>query len=347
VDEQVKEVMDSGLASEGRLNRFAPPPRPPELCDVSLAELVGELLVRIQHGAFTANETTILLGYQLQASLQSALDVHNNRMSRKRYRDQFGAFYEWVGPPRPKLEGATVVELGCGSINPFGVLFLFLMLGAQRGIAIDLDTIQDFSRSIKVAADCAAMMLIDPGQLVGDFLITREQVLRNIASFDLTKMNAGDPSGIDATRLSYRQEPLASLSLESGQADLVISNAVLEHIEPGDGTIAEMARITRKGGFGIHTIDGSDHRRYGDSSCHPLEFLMAPEGQRLVHGSNRIRPTEFGLLFEQHGFKVMGFAPFETVEIDLALRERFAEPFRSMPNDVLAVIGGKLIVRRV
>ena len=335
------------IASEGRLEQLKMPPRPAGVGDVSLVDLCGELLARIQNGEFIANEASILVGCQIQTALQHALDVHNNRVSRKRYRDIFGAYYEYIGPPRPPVQGATIIDLGCGSINPFGLLFLFLMLGARRGIAIDLDPIQDMSSSVKTLADCAAMMLIDPIQLVGNYPITREQVLQNIDSFDLAKMNAGDSAGIDLERLSYRQEPIVALPLPDGEADLVISNAVLEHIESVDVTIAEMARITRKGGFGIHVIDGSDHRRYTNVTCHPVDFLAVADNHGFVEGSNRVRPLEFGPLFERQGFEVIAFYPFETVEVDASLRETFAEPFRSMPNEVLAVTMGKLVVRRL
>ena len=341
----VQEPRGPGSSVEGRLNRSIIPPRPSGLPEVSLAHLTSELLARIRDGVLNS-EGTVVVGCQIQDALQVALDIHLNRLSRRHYRDMYGVFYEWVEPIRPTLDGATIVELGCGSINPFGLLFLFLMVGARRCIAVDLDDIQDISRAVKAAAECAGMMLVDPKQLVGDYPITREQVLQNIASFDLAKLHAGDSSGIDVERLSYLQEPLEALTLQDGVADLIISNATLEHIDILDDTIGEMARITRKGGFGIHNIDGADHRRYWDPAVHPLEFLTVACDKGLVHGSNRIRPAQFGPLFERHGFEVMSFLPHERVDIDTALRKRFAEPFRSMSNQVLTVIGGKLVVRR-
>lgn len=345
VDNSFEDTGTKDPILEGRLNRSMVPSRPRNLQGISLSDLSGELLARIQEGVFNS-EVTVQIGCQLQDALQAALDIHANRNSRKHYEDLFGVFYGWVEPPRPILDGVTIVELGCGSINPFGLLFLFLMVGARRGIAVDLDDIQDISKAVKAAAECAGLMLVDPKQLVGDYPITRAQILNNIASFELTKMNAGDRAGIDGERLVHLQEPMAALSLRDGEADLLISNATLEHLEKIDDMIAEMARITRTGGYGIHNIDGADHRRYWDPAVHPLEFLTEAHGHGLVHGSNRIRPPEFGPLFERHGFEVMSFAPYERLDIDSALRKRFAEPFRSMPNEVLSVIGGKLVVRR-
>jgi hypothetical protein len=61
--------------------------------------------------------------------------------------------------------------------KPIRAAVLFLMLGAKRGIAVDLDSIQDRERALKALADCAAMMLVDPRGLVGDYPIERAKVL--------------------------------------------------------------------------------------------------------------------------------------------------------------------------
>ena len=70
----------------------------------------------------------------------------------------------------------------------------------------------------------------------------------------------------------------------------MISAAFFEHITSVDATIVEIARTTRKGGIGIHIIDGADHRRYFDPKCHPIEFLTETTDAEIVHSSNRIRP---------------------------------------------------------
>ena len=160
----------------GRLNKSVIPSRPAALRHVSLPELCSELLARVDEGEIGASDATILLGCEIHQALEVVLDVHNNRLSGRRYSDLFGAFYEYVRPLRPRLDGATIVELGCGSINPYGLLFLFLMLGGRRGIAIDLDEIQDMPRAVRALADLSAKMLIHPEEIVGDYPITREQM---------------------------------------------------------------------------------------------------------------------------------------------------------------------------
>lgn len=333
----------AGLA--GRLQEYGPPTRSKRLRNASFEELSGELLARILDDAFSS-ESTIALGCRIQDALRGALDIEGNRSSRQHQLDLFRGIYDGLGPLLFDVEDATIVDVGCGSINPFGMLFLFLMLGGRRGIAIDLDAIQDMSKAVRTLADSAGIMLTAPGALVGDCFIRPEDVLRNIASFDLARMSTGDASGIDADRLRYQRESISSLSLQDGEADLVISHWFLEHVESVDEAIAELARITRHEGLGVHRIDGTDHRRYSRPDHHPLDFLTKPGGQALVYGCNRIRPLEFVTLFEQHGFEVIAANPDERIDITPKLRDRLAEPFRSKPDEILGVLTMRLVVRR-
>ena len=116
--------------------------------------------------AISSSAEAILLGCEIDEALRSSLDVLDNRMSRRHYFDLFSNLCRWEKSIITVLNGATVVELGCGSINPFGLLFLFLMLGAQRAFAFDLDEIQSGPRAAKALADIAAMVLVDPHRFV-------------------------------------------------------------------------------------------------------------------------------------------------------------------------------------
>jgi len=336
----------SGSVAAGRLHRPELPQPSPALTHATLDEVVSEVLVRAEKGSFASSESSILLGLQAQQALRQALEVHNNRFSRRRYIDQFEAFYTYLGTASPRLAGATIVDLGCGSLNPLGLLFLFLMLGARRGIAIDLDSIHDWPRAMNALADLASDMIVAPAEIVGAYPIDREQILRNIASFDLAQMRAGYRTGIDPARLMQRRESVHALSLADGQADVVFSNAFFEHIPSVPEAVAELARVTRPGGIGVHIIDCSDHRRYENTGVHPLEFLTEVHADPLPYGSNRIRPAEFAALFEQHGFDVVEMHDFERTGISPELRSRLVDPFRLMPDETLSVVIAKLIVRR-
>ena len=334
-------------ALDGQLPRLTVPKRPTALRNCSLLELGSELLSRIQEGDFRASAEAILLGCEIDEALRTSLDVFDNRTSRRHYFDMFSNLCAWEESIHTVLKGATVVELGCGSINPFGLLFLFLMVGAERAFAFDLDEIQNVPRATKALADIAAMVLVDPRDLFGNFPVSRSDILRNISSFDLARLRSGDPAGLDSKRLAFRRDSVHALSLANNEADIVFSAAFFEHITSVDAAILEIARTTRKGGIGIHIIDGSDHRRYLDPACHAIEFLTETTDAEIVYGSNRIRPMNFAQLFERHGFEVISITPFETVDVPAGLRKRLSGPFRDLPDEVLSAIGVKLVTRRV
>lgn len=332
-------------APAGTLNRPVRAARSMALRLVSSPTLTSEVLARIHEGAFSSDEHSILLGCELQNALREVLDVSRNRWSRLRYREQFQS-YRSLPEPWPPLQGATVVDLGCGALNPYGTLFLFLMLGARRGIAVDLDPILDVPRAVRALADLTAMMLVDPKSIVVDYPITRAELLQNIVSFDLPSLGWGEPEGIDPERLIYHRESVDTVSLPDAEADFVFSNATLEHLTDPEEAIREMARITRPGGVGVHILDASDHRTYSNASHHQLEFLSEPRSKGMLYGSNRIRPLEFLPMFEHHGFEVLSFVPFRRVEISDQLLRRFADPWRDMDREALTLLDGRICVRR-
>jgi SAM-dependent methyltransferase len=333
-------------SAAGGLHRPEVPSRLPALAGVTLGELASETLARAKEGDFGASEEAILLALELDGELERALELHNNRFSIRRYHDLFDSFYRYVGPPAPPLEGATIVDLGCGSLNPFGFLFVLLMLGARRGIAVDLETIHDWPRATSALAAVAASMLVAPDRVVGDHPVQVAQLLKNIASFDLAMLRAGDRTGIDPARLVYRRESVQALSLQNAEADLVVSNAFFEHIPEVEPAIVELARVTRPGGMGVHVIDCSDHRRYHDARVHPLQFLTESHEGALAHGSNRLRPAEFVKIFERNGFEVVKVESFQQADVTSELRDLLVAPYRMMPGKMLVDTIVKLVVRR-
>jgi SAM-dependent methyltransferase len=328
--------------------RWRPPARSEAYREIPVAELAQELIFRIEEGqGLGANQYHASIGARLLFALERDLDVHANVFARQKVFDLFGLLHRLL-PVKPTIRGATFVELGPGSVNPFALLFVFLMLGAKRGIAFDHDAIQDESAACRAMAATAAAMLLDPTCIVHDYEITRTEVLENIASFDLGKLRRGDPGGLDRSRLVLLRESVDRLSLPDGSADVVISNAFFEHVTRVERALAELARITRTGGIHVHHVDVSDHVRYTNKETHPLDFLrLRPEHEDgLVNGSNRLRVCQFRELFERAGFDVLDCrVPFEVPVTD-EFRETFVEPFRSMRNEDLVPTNVVLLARK-
>jgi SAM-dependent methyltransferase len=110
------------------------------------------------------------------------------------------------------------------------------------------------------------------------------------------------------TAATYLTEGLASLrSLPSGSADLIWSQAVLEHVRLADldATMVELRRIIRPGGVMSHEVDFRDHL---GGNLNSLRFTPERWEGPLFSGSgfytNRVRMVEMIERFRQAGFRV-------------------------------------------
>jgi SAM-dependent methyltransferase len=333
----------SGERPAGALNTFAAPSRHPLLAWASTRDLCVELLARLASGEKIASDRDLVVAGQLQDRLDVMLDVHLNRFSRRRLIDTTHQFFRQYPPE--SFRGLTVVDLGCGSLNPFTLSFLFVLLGASRAYAIDLEPIQDEPRAVRALADVAAWLLVDSARLIGS-RVELVDVVQRLQAFDLPAIERGERAGVPPDRLQYLQESITELSLADGEVDLITSVSVLEHVDDIDATLASLQRVTAVGGRGHHVVDFVDHRLYGGDVTDPLAFLRIDTKDALVHGSNRLRIGQLRAAFERHGFEVERVVPCRTDTVTDADRATFVEPFRSMPLDELSMTCARVFVRR-
>jgi SAM-dependent methyltransferase len=307
-------------------------------------DLTREVLARLGAGqAYESNRHLVLAG-QLQEALAVAIDVHGNRFAARRYYDLVRPILATI--PRSRIQGATVVDLGCGSLNPFAFSFFFLMLGAERAYAIDVDPVQDMRRAVKALSECAGWFLIDSRRILDPDHVRPEAVLGNLRGFDLPKLAAGDPAGLAADRLLHRSEPVFDLSLADEEADLVFSVSLLEHLPRIEEALEALRRVTRIGGYGHHLIDFADHRIYDGTVASPFEYLKVRTTDELLYGTNRITCRQFCELFERHGFAVERVEAAQTAKLSSHEHARFAEPYRSMPREDFETVSARVLVRR-
>ena len=324
----------------------------PSLAGISVKQLAGELHARLRAGAIDMVDGRYdhdADGYAaLGLELLRRVDVESNRFSRSNASSRFLTYVGADPSPPASFEGATVVELGCGGRNPLSTLFVFVLLGARRAIGVDLDSVADVPEAVRALARCAGWMLTDPRLVVAWYPVTRAQVAAHLAAtrFDLAKLFVGDASGVDRDRLDFRQESVTKLGIGDGEVDLCCSTSFLEHVDDVEAAVAEMARVTKRGGRGAHCIDGIDHRSYVDAEVHPLKFLEEEGKGPIVHTCNRIRPRSFAPIFARHGFEVLRFQEWWHQEIGAEMRARFVEPYRSMAPEDLACTGATIWVRR-
>ena len=111
-------------------------------------------------------------------------------------------------------------------------------------------------------------------------------------------------------------------TVSDASMDLTVSNAVLEHCVDLQAAMAELARVTRPGGLGIHQVDHGDHR----DRSRPLEYLVMSDDRfetmfEELHGEcgNRFRRFEVEGLFNESGLEV------ERTKVSETADRRYAE----------------------
>src|SRR5262249_1498932 len=134
-----------------------------------------------------------------------------------------------------------------------------------------------------------------------------DEIARRHPQLDLRPLSAViDANGYPDDVLSRHADSLESLSLDNDSIDIVISNAVLEHLDEFPRAFRELYRVTRPGGCGMHQVDF----RYHPSFDRPLEHLLqAPEEfdrqarECFRESGTCIRPHEMAALFRECGFR--------------------------------------------
>ena len=136
--------------------------------------------------------------------------------------------------------------------------------------------------------------------------------------------------------------------------DLVVSNAVLEHVDSMPAACREMARVTAPGALNLHQIDFRDHKDF----VRPLEFLTMPDDEfnaiftwKNGERGNRWRLSETQSAFEQAGFELLGLdvnmqADPNYLEEFLPRLRASSSHYRNWPRNDLIALSALLKLRK-
>jgi SAM-dependent methyltransferase len=161
---------------------------------------------------------------------------------------------------------------------------------------------------------------------------------------------------------AYRDEvieriscPLEAIPMLSDTVDCVVSTAVLEHVFDVERSFAQLLRITRPGGFGLHQVDFRDHRDFN----RPLEYLLLSENEfqnmfAACHAEcgNRYRANEFADAIRAAGFEILGLhgtaisAPEYLADFLPRLRAASVSRYRDTATEDLHVLSGFFKIRK-
>ena len=156
-------------------------------------------------------------------------------------------------------------------------------------------------------------------------------------------LTAQDFSADVLTRFEGGAEQLDRLAPD--EFDFVLSNAVLEHVEDVPRSLANLARVTARGGVNLHQIDFRDHRNFD----RPLEYLTMSAAEfdaifveQSGECGNRWRHTQFTGVFEKVGFEITGFTPnvFASDAYIADVTPRLHADQRRLVRDELRILSG-------
>jgi SAM-dependent methyltransferase len=235
----------------------------------------------------------------------------------------------------PSLAGATVLEIGPGS--NFGAALFLGAFGARPVVADRFLSRWNAPYHPEFYAEL------------------RETLARSEPEADLRGIDAMlRANNYPKDVIGRIESPLETLPCASNSIDAVISNAVLEHVYGVPAAAAQLYRITRPGGIGLHQVDFRDHRDFD----RPLEYLLLGEDDfaRLFtrsHGEcgNRWRGPEFHAALAQVGFEVLRFDAnvFSRPEYVQQLLPRLAAApsrYAGLRGEELHVLSGQFQLRK-
>ena len=150
-------------------------------------------------------------------------------------------------------------------------------------------------------------------------------------------------------RINYLVHPRGLSGLKE-EADLIISRAVLEHVNDLDETFADMRRALLPDGVAVHQVDLRSH---GLHMVNPLDFLTWPEMLYSMMYSqkgvpNRLRIDSYREAIKKNGLKQILMKPIRSAnqkDID-EVRPYLAEPFRHISDDDLMCLSFWLVLCR-
>jgi hypothetical protein len=230
------------------------------------------------------------------------------------------------------LRGKQVLEYGPGDVP--GVALLMLAHGAERVFCIDrFSMVQLTSKNIDVLHRLIANMSEQARQAANDCFQRR-----------------GDPaSGFREERLRYIVQSTGLSGLRNA-ADLVISRAVLEHVNDLSATFADTRDALRRDGVAVHQVDLKSH---GLHRSNPLEFLTWPSSlwSLMYSGKgvpNRWRVNRYREELATHRLEASLIEPTTLADPrDIeAVRPYLAAPFRHLSDEDLSWLGFWLICRK-
>jgi len=235
------------------------------------------------------------------------------------YIDQIGLS---IDQSEEYLRGKKVLEYGPGDI--LGVALLMYAYGAECVHCVDRFPIEKKS----------------PNNLqVYQFLLDSIDDGKRERGKQAFKVTGRVDSGFNPNAITYSVTP-DGLAPNGHKYDLIISRAVLEHVNNLESTIKNIRRVLKRGGISIHQVDLKSH---GLDRYQTFDFLTWPEFlYRSMYSHkgypNRWRIDKYRELVEKSGLSCNKLVPLGKLEEEKIgiIKPRLAKQFRHLTPEELS-----------
>jgi Methyltransferase domain len=257
---------------------------------------------------------------------------------------------------------ARVAELGPG--DSLGVGLAALLCGASRYWALDVVRYSDTERSLRILDELVALLRQRAAPLVkgwpefDEHLDARQfpagvlsesaldELLRDerVAAVRAAIAAPGKPA--NGIAVNYAVPWTDGSVIQSGEADLIFSHSVLEHVAELGPTYAAMARWLRPGGWMTHQIDftahglcqpWNGHRSYGERM-----WAMIVGGRPFL--INREPPSTHLNLMRREGFEIA--CAWTQLQPDGIERARLAPRWQDLSDEDLHTVSSFIQARK-
>jgi len=227
------------------------------------------------------------------------------------------------------LQDKAVLEYGPGDIP--GVALLLVAYGARKVYCVDrFPLVSISSKNLDVIHRLANMLGESERQ-----------------RFDQCFKNPRAPEeGFNSEYIEYLVRPNGLSGLQ-GEIDIVLSRAVLEHVNDLEATFGDMVRAMKPGALAVHQVDLRSH---GLHVSNPLDFLSPPSWLwQLMHSHkgvpNRWRADRYEQIVRQIEVECRRFEPTGRFEAEhvRTLRPQLDAAFANTGEDRLAWQGFWLV----
>lgn len=230
------------------------------------------------------------------------------------------------------LRGKRILEYGPGDVP--GVAMLMIAHGADQVVCVDrFQLVRMSAKNI---------------QIVKNMLENLPPPLRQRA--ESCFKHVGDPaSGFNSQYIDYLVRP-SGLSGLKNRVDLIISRAVLEHVNDLQASFHDMYAALKPGGTAIHLVDLKSH---GLHRHNPLDFLSWSSWLwSLMYSAkgvpNRLRVNTYRQAVAQSGLQQISLtSTVSALPADVrVVRPSLAKPFRTLTDEDLSCLGFWLVCQK-